>query len=151
MKYFDPEADCVYFHACKANTTSRTLAVDTRPSTTRVATPARTPSQLSRFAAMDGIVRILQVTDIHFQPDYETGRSTDCGEPNCCRKVGPVGATSNTSAGVYGDYNCDVPPPLMSSLMDELAAIRPPPDLVLLTGDDPDHAIWNQSQVRDNY
>jgi len=57
-----------------------------------------------------------------------------------------MGTNQSNSAGVWGDYNCDPPMVLVSSMMEYLAGIDPQPDFILYTGDDPAHDIWEQSR-----
>ena len=53
---------------------------------------------------------------------------------------------ASSIAGYYGDYNCDAPQTLLDSMIDAMQGIYPPPDFGFLTGDDPPHNVWNQTQ-----
>lgn len=67
--------------------------------------PANTPS-----------VKILHLTDIHLDLDYEVGKNTQCGKPMCCQNVEADGTSPETSAGPHGDYECDMPVTAMDEL-----------------------------------
>ena len=60
-------------------------------------------------------IRILQLSDIHIDFEYQPGALAECGQPLCCRnsstiKRGDVKSSSNeTSSGYWGDYrNCGI-------------------------------------------
>lgn len=58
----------------------------------------------------DETINIVQITDLHYDPNYEIYGNADCGEPACCRKGQNVTNTSGKLAGFWGDYNsCDTP------------------------------------------
>lgn len=54
-------------------------------------------------------IKILHITDIHYDPLYEPNGNSNCGEPLCCRK-GQSKPDMTSFAGFWGDYNsCDIP------------------------------------------
>ena len=77
-----------------------------------------------------------QMSDIHIDMFYQPGTVTDCDEPVCCRQ-----GTGN--AGVWGDYNCDLPIKTFEAALQQLQTYSP--DFIIITGDMPPHDIWNQS------
>ena len=48
-------------------------------------------------------------SDLHIDFDYTPGNSNTCGHVTCCRKDSGRGLTPETSAGKWGDYQCDIP------------------------------------------
>lgn len=53
---------------------------------------------------------IIQITDIHYDPNYSEGTPADCGVYACCRKVNNTPSRSTRTAGHWGEYNsCDTP------------------------------------------
>ena len=100
------------------------------------------------------VVRILQLTDFHWDPKYRPGLSNKCGEPLCCREGNEQGiffssmkyypsqilpiawlsklspslcvcaGNGSTAAGYWGDYNCDVPFHTLENLFQYLATIK---------------------------
>lgn len=54
--------------------------------------------------------KILQVTDIHYDPLYEPNGNADCNEPTCCRMGQNKTSENKKLAGYWGDFNnCDSP------------------------------------------
>ena len=95
-----------------------------------------------------GTGRILHLSDFHFDVQYTAGARTDCGTDLCCRAEDGKGTNASNTAGVYGDYNCDSPALLVSTLLDYLnASLTPRPDFILYTGDDPAHDVWSQTRA----
>lgn len=137
QKYLNPEEVCTKIGACKTE-----------------AAPLRFPDwreptleQNKRYQPTGApVMRIAHITDIHYDPLYTPGLDTDCGEPICCRPPdGPAPAGNGTRvAGRYGDYNCDTPITVMNLLMETLKELDP--HMLVLTGDDPPHNVWRQSQ-----
>lgn len=91
------------------------------------------------------VIRILQLTDIHYDPLYTEGLSNDCGEPLCCRPPNKKGS-NKTAAGPWGDYNCDVPGKTIQHLFQHLQSIQDQFDWIYWTGDMTPHNIWNQTR-----
>lgn len=55
-------------------------------------------------------LKVLQITDIHYDPYYQEGSESDCGFPMCCRASTGMAKSSKTAAGKWGDYRkCDSP------------------------------------------
>lgn len=55
-------------------------------------------------------MNLLQITDIHYDPNYEPYGNSHCGEPVCCRKGQNDTNKIGELAGYWGDYNyCDSP------------------------------------------
>lgn len=53
---------------------------------------------------------IIQITDIHYDPNFSEGSPVDCGLYACCHKVNNTPSRSTRTAGYWGDYhNCDTP------------------------------------------
>lgn len=83
---------------------------------------------------------IFHLSDIHYDRNYVPGTRTDCGLPVCCHSTyGP----GNPGAGIYGDYNCDVPEVLVKGVLHEIQVRNP--TYVFYTGDTPAHDLWLQT------
>lgn len=55
-------------------------------------------------------LKVLQISDTHYDPYYLMGSNAECGEPVCCRVVDGSVASNATAAGKWGDYRkCDAP------------------------------------------
>jgi sphingomyelin phosphodiesterase len=71
------------------------------------------------------VFRILQLSDLHVDFEYQPGSIAECGQPLCCRNASTLGSTQKQKhpflrghaqknrsqlAGYWGDYrNCDIP------------------------------------------
>ncbi|GAB6027687.1 hypothetical protein CHUAL_001927 [Chamberlinius hualienensis] len=92
-------------------------------------------------------LRILHISDTHYDPQYLEGSVSNCNEPLCCRS-GKISPSSNVSyAGKYGGLHgtCDIPQITLESML-EYAAENLEFDFVYWTGDIPPHDIWNQTK-----
>ena len=134
-KYLSADFLCGVMGKCTYNTTADDLQAWAKN------VLASKPSQQLPAANQAGGVTFMHVTDVHFDLDYQPGAATDCGLPLCCRAAYP----GTGSAGLYGDYNCDIPYTTLESGVQAMAALKP--DFILWTGDDPPHNVWNQSQA----
>ncbi|XP_055336532.1 sphingomyelin phosphodiesterase-like [Paramacrobiotus metropolitanus] len=89
-------------------------------------------------------LRVLQLSDLHFDMYYQEGTNAECEDPLCCRKEGgkPVGPP----AGRWGDpRNCDSPIRLIENMLTWISK-NEKIDYILWTGDLPAHDIWNQTK-----
>ena len=55
-------------------------------------------------------LKIIHLTDIHYDPHYMAGGFGTCPNPVCCRRSDGVASNPADAAGVWGDYrvNCDM-------------------------------------------
>lgn len=101
---------------------------------------------ITRKEESNDAIKIVQITDIHYDPKYEPYGNPECGEPTCCRK-GQNDTNSSKLAGFWGDYNnCDTP---WHSVVDALSHINTTHqniDYVYFTGDIIDHGVWETSR-----
>ncbi|XP_068152588.1 sphingomyelin phosphodiesterase 1 [Drosophila tropicalis] len=106
-------------------------------------TPAESNTELAERS--DNDVLILQLTDIHYDPDYKVGGQAVCEEPMCCRNDLPAGANT-TGAGAWGDYrNCDTPSWLIRNAFGHISRTHKL-DWIYHTGDVPPHNIWSTTK-----
>ncbi|XP_018375510.1 PREDICTED: sphingomyelin phosphodiesterase 1-like [Trachymyrmex cornetzi] len=91
-------------------------------------------------------INILQITDIHYDPNYEPYGNAYCNEPTCCRKGQNDTNTSDKVAGYWGDYNyCDSPWHTVVDVLDHVTAEHQNISYVYFTGDIIDHGVWETS------
>lgn len=92
-------------------------------------------------------LKVLHLSDTHFDPEYQEGSNADCNEPLCCRaNSGPV-KSPNHRAGYWGDYRkCDTPSRTIHSMLQHIAQLHSDIDYIIWTGDLPPHDIWNQTK-----
>lgn len=100
--------------------------------------------QITNNSTNSGVVRILQLTDIHLDPYYAPGSEDECGTFLCCRaSYGPG------NAGQFGDYQCDLPLVTLQGLFSYVqtnfinSSSNLNIDYAIWTGDNPAHDIWN--------
>eukprot|EP00300_Choanocystis_sp_HF-7_P003572 c12724_g1_i2.p1 GENE.c12724_g1_i2~~c12724_g1_i2.p1 ORF type:complete len:352 (+),score=75.08 c12724_g1_i2:168-1223(+) len=129
--------------------------MDDRPTPTAISEHSKTNSVQPAETQPPSVLKFAQLTDIHLDPAYAKGASTQCGKTVCCRtgddlvnSVGSQIASSNVplrqAAGKFGDFKCDCPPILLQSAIDEI--MKQQPKFVLWTGDNPSHHVWEQSR-----
>lgn len=94
-------------------------------------------------------IRILQMSDIHIDFEYQVGALAACDQPLCCRNSSTSKLNSKTAgnlAGVWGDYrNCDVPLRTVENMFDYISK-NEEFDFVYWTGDLPPHNVWDQTK-----
>jgi len=70
-------------------------------------------------------LRILHLSDIHIDFEYQPGALAECGQPLCCRNSSTVGkktTSTNQTAGFWGDYrHCDIPLWTVESMFDHIS------------------------------
>lgn len=90
--------------------------------------------------------RVLFLTDVHWDREYDVGSAADCKEPLCCRNNSGSPNLSRRKAGHWGTYGkCDLPLWTVENLL-ENAAKAGPWDWVYWTGDIPAHNVWSQTR-----
>lgn len=103
------------------------------------------PPQTSLPSRGDNL-KILQLTDIHYDPNYEVNGNAACAEPTCCRKgQNKTGVTK--LAGYWGDYgDCDTPWHAVEDALQHITDTHSEFDYVYFTGDIIDHGVWETSK-----
>ncbi|XP_076061027.1 sphingomyelin phosphodiesterase-like isoform X3 [Oratosquilla oratoria] len=92
-------------------------------------------------------IKVLHLSDTHFDPDYAEGSNADCGEPLCCRRTSGHAPSLDKAAGLWGDYRkCDTPLRTINSMLENIAYLHPDIDYIIWTGDLPPHDVWNQTR-----
>ncbi|KAG1651599.1 Sphingomyelin phosphodiesterase [Nymphon striatum] len=70
-------------------------------------------NQVQTTSPTDGksaVLRVLHLSDTHFDPYYVEGSNAECGEPLCCREGNRDTVPLAKQAGRWGDYRgCDTP------------------------------------------
>ncbi|XP_059469122.1 sphingomyelin phosphodiesterase-like [Neocloeon triangulifer] len=102
-------------------------------------TPQLPPTNSPKF-------KVLQLTDVHVDPNYRVGGNAACDEPTCCRfdQGDPINSTG--AAGYWGDYrDCDLPVHAFENLIDQASSAHSDIAYVIFTGDIIDHGVWATS------
>ena len=80
--------------------------------------------------------KVLQITDLHFDPYFVPGSRTDCGEPVCCRSQHAPAHSLSTMAGIWGAYtDCDTPFFTLENALQRVSEEHPDVSYWLMTGD----------------
>ncbi|XP_071959555.1 sphingomyelin phosphodiesterase-like [Antedon mediterranea] len=108
--------------------------------------PKPTPTPPKPPKAGSPTLRILHLTDLHYDRRYKVGSNAECGEPLCCRDNDGPPAKGVAGAGAWGDYRyCDSPKWLIINLLEHLSSTEKF-DAIYMTGDLPAHNVWNQTR-----
>ena len=92
-------------------------------------------------------LKILQISDTHYDPYYAEGSNADCDEPLCCRWSDGPPKSPSKAAGKWGDYRkCDLPLILFENSLKHIADTHKDIDAIYWTGDLPPHDVWNQTR-----
>ncbi|KAJ8672963.1 hypothetical protein QAD02_004224 [Eretmocerus hayati] len=92
-------------------------------------------------------LKVLHITDTHFDPYYQPGADNNCDLPMCCRASTGLAKNNATAAGLWGDYRkCDSPIWLIENALQHIAETHKDIDYIIWTGDLPPHDVWNQTR-----
>ncbi|EGX93818.1 acid sphingomyelinase, putative [Cordyceps militaris CM01] len=93
-------------------------------------------------------LKVVHYSDIHVDPLYVAGTSTECKKPICCRQFSKDDEPGNATSlsGPYGDHNCGVPASLELSMYKAIEKLVPDQAFTIFTGDIVDHMISNTSK-----
>lgn len=95
-------------------------------------------------------LKILHLTDIHYDPNYKQGALAQCNEPMCCI-VYPENSQDvpqDQLAGRWSDYrDCDTPWEMYVDSLKQITEKHKDIDIVYYTGDVIHHAVWSTTQV----
>lgn len=70
-------------------------------------------------------LKVLHLSDTHYDPLYAEGSNANCKEPMCCRAQYDENPSSPiTAAGKWGEFKCDVPKRTLVHLLDHIAEVH---------------------------
>ncbi|TQV94420.1 hypothetical protein V2A60_002549 [Cordyceps javanica] len=94
-------------------------------------------------------LKVVHYSDIHVDPLYVVGASTECKKAICCRNPSENAKPGNVTspAGPYGDHNCGVPESLELSMYNAIEKMFPDQAFSIFTGDIVDHMLSNTSKA----
>ena len=83
--------------------------------------------------------------------NFKIGSNAACDKPMCCSENNDHNSTKNGAsfkpAGMWGDYNCDLPVWTYEALLEDIKTNHPDIDYIFLTGDFPAHDSWRQNRT----
>lgn len=93
-------------------------------------------------------LKILHLTDVHYDPLYKAGTNAKCDLPLCCEERNGIPEDPFNYAGEWGDYNsCDMPHNSFVNLMAQVRNVEKNLDFVYFTGDIVSHKGWETSKI----
>ncbi|KAK6619760.1 hypothetical protein RUM43_012525 [Polyplax serrata] len=88
-------------------------------------------------------LKVLHISDTHFDPHYQKDTWAECSLPLCCRNVTGEPDANATVAGPWGGWKCDIPEKTLDNLLEHINKQHPDIDYVIWTGDIPPHDVWS--------
>ncbi|KAI9473630.1 MAG: Metallo-dependent phosphatase-like protein [Benjaminiella poitrasii] len=85
---------------------------------------------------------VLQLSDWHIDPEYESGTDAVCDKPFCCRAAYTDFSNITKPASKWGEYSCDTSMELIRSLLEYIPTVEPNIQFGIMTGDVPPHEVW---------
>ncbi|KAG5670651.1 hypothetical protein PVAND_000899 [Polypedilum vanderplanki] len=93
-------------------------------------------------------IKIIHITDPHYDPAYLVGGFADCPDPTCCRRFHGMANTTAARAGRWGDYrSCDSPWEVVEDALEAAHRQHPDAHLIYITGDYIDHGVWETTHA----
>jgi sphingomyelin phosphodiesterase len=118
---------------------------------TKISLPA--PKHFTYPKASNRTMRVLHLSDLHYDPDYKVGAEAECNRPVCCHKDSQRGNSIKKPASKWGEYKCDVPPATLDHMLAHIQKIHKenPIDMVIFGGDVPPHNAWQETWEHSKY
>lgn len=84
--------------------------------------PELHPTELPELGGDTPYLKVLQISDTHFDPLYAEGANAECEDPLCCRQDNGPPKTGSAAAGKWGTYRkCDTPRRLLDNALRHIA------------------------------
>ncbi|KAK6619763.1 hypothetical protein RUM43_012528 [Polyplax serrata] len=96
-------------------------------------------------------LRVLHITDTHYDPLYKEGTKAVCDRWLCCRTECGMALKNESAAGKWGGWKCDIPERTLDSFLQHANSTHGRFDYILWTGDIPSHASWTQTKEESLY
>ena len=140
-RYVDKYAICNAVNLC--NTTIEYIDIEEYAQNILKDKPERNVPKINETA---NILKVLQISDIHLDPNYKEGAIANCDIPLCCRDMPENNNLKNyVLAGKYGHIGkCDSNVELVDAFSQEASKLKP--DFILFTGDNIAHNVWEDTQ-----
>ncbi|KAL3216150.1 hypothetical protein MRX96_051225, partial [Rhipicephalus microplus] len=93
-------------------------------------------------------LRVLQLSDTHYDPEYTEGSLAACDAPLCCQPDSGEVQNDTDRAGRWGDFrHCDLPFRTLDSMLEHVGTHERKPDFAYWTGDLPPHDLWKVTRA----
>lgn len=90
-------------------------------------------------------LKVLHISDIHFDFDYTPGTIKTCNMPLCCNPMNGFTSDPELAARPFGEYSCDLPEGVLTDMLKYISA-EIKPDTIAWTGDNSVHKVWNDTE-----
>ncbi|KAG5672941.1 hypothetical protein PVAND_003028 [Polypedilum vanderplanki] len=108
--------------------------------------PATPIKQSKSMTKNENKIKVLHISDIHYDPNYLVGGNANCNSPCCCRIKQGVPKNETDKAGYFGSYgDCDIPWQTVENSIKSAKAQHPDVEIIYYTGDFIDHGVWETS------
>ncbi|KAL0267656.1 UNVERIFIED_CONTAM: hypothetical protein PYX00_009859 [Menopon gallinae] len=91
-------------------------------------------------------LKVLHLSDTHWDAEYEEGTSAECRSILCCRNNSVPIPGHQEISGKYGGWKCDLPEATFDSLIQHIKEQHKDIDYIIWTGDIPAHDLWSQNE-----
>lgn len=95
------------------------------------------------FANDSNFLKIIQISDIHYDPFFTIGSNANCDDFMCCRSGIPD--SQGDAAHRWGGYRCDSPWNVVVDTLDQISKQHDKIDYIYFTGDIIHHSPWNST------
>lgn len=125
--------------------------------------PINQPKSVHTPPSADDL-KIIHITDLHYDEHYMEGGFGNCINPVCCRRSDGIPTNPADRAGFWGDYrvykniwilevpstisysqSCDSPWRAVEDVLRRVRLAHPDADYIYHTGDIIDHGVWETS------
>lgn len=108
--------------------------------------PITAPKSVSNLRSNNDL-KIIHITDIHFDNNYLVGGLANCANPICCRRSDGLASNPADQAGRWADYrSCNIPWETVENTFRRIREAHPDADMIYHTGDMMDHGMWETSR-----
>jgi sphingomyelin phosphodiesterase len=96
-------------------------------------------------------LKILHLSDLHYDSNYAEGSETSCRRTICCQNDSTTDEDESyvikKPASKWGEYKCDMPLATLESMLQHISEMNKKEnfDMVFFTGDIPSHDIFRES------
>ncbi|XP_017772284.1 PREDICTED: sphingomyelin phosphodiesterase-like [Nicrophorus vespilloides] len=96
------------------------------------------------IAGSNATMKVLHLTDFHYDPNYQNGSNARCDKLLCCQKDSGAPKKPEDAAGFWGDYRvCDIPRRSVEDALVHINTTHTDADYVYFTGDIIAHRSWD--------
>ena len=145
-RFLDGEHFCSFIKMC--NDTTEYESIEDYAKKILGNKPPTKEKEIVEMKNDDNYYKVVQVTDIHLDMEYQEGAVANCTLPLCCRKLGEddLKPLKPKLAGRYGTTGkCDANIETVRAFASKAKELNP--DYIMFTGDNIAHDVWLVTQA----